>query len=261
MQAFYDAHGVVSNAVLRKTLAPRSQHAKVQSEVNRRASRPWPTSIVRAACNWSSLAEKEARQAAEDQSHETWFTYRTEPVFNEPNIASQHQFYEANFHEVLFMLKERLQDAGLWARIQQTWLPYVQSNPKKADQLERDDTWAVNTILMYIRPNLLDRLTIPTPVSAPNLLRIIKAGCQPFRLMDLPREPRNGIYAYLVDENEKIDGSFDANNGIDEDQESIAEHSFAETRSGSYRFGVDRPSHIRVVCAVSQEFREEVSRL
>ena len=156
-------------------------------------------------------------------------------------IRPELQVFEANYDEILPVLQRLLEEAGLWARVKHDRPAYIHMSEGKKDKFERDDTWAVNIILMYIRPSLIDRLPIPRPVTAAQLLRRLETQCKPFRLMDLPRELRDAVYEYMVEDSHEV---------LDE----------SHSRRGSDYSGVLREPQIRMLCAVSQEFREAVSR-
>jgi hypothetical protein len=65
------------------------------------------------------------------------------------------------------------------------------------DEVERDDTWAVNLMLDTIDEDFLDRHIIERPVTAYDLLRKLEQIAKPFRFLDLPREIRDEVYNLL----------------------------------------------------------------
>lgn len=165
------------------------------------------------------------------------------------------QLYEGNLQDWLAMMGNMLRRLGIWGNAQASSrkaLPNFRYD--EARRFAIDDSWAVSIMLMHVNPYLLTRLRIDPALSSCELLSKLASAARPFRFADLPVELRVRICGYMVPVGEEYDEMTRAYR--EEDQVVSGASSSKYWRSLPRRLAT-----IRHLCAVSLEFREEVSKI
>lgn len=147
---------------------------------------------------------------------------------------------------------KRIQDLlhcdDTWKLSQHCRNPFISLESESGDRTHNHGTsyktWAINVVLTYVNPIFLASQPIDRPVTLHELFGILENGAKPFRFLDLPRELRNNIYELMVDSGKHYE-----------------ELQVVKVWPNSRRdWGVVRSPIVCSLCAVSAEFREEVSK-
>ncbi|KAK3645647.1 hypothetical protein LTR22_014610 [Elasticomyces elasticus] len=156
----------------------------------------WTSKELKAAAYWSTPTAIEENRAAETTYYYEHYAVVVPYVKYSAKVSPK--LYEGNFTEWLETMQATLQGYGIWDGLQSPLMSRDCTNEEERDQLERDDTSAVNIMLDSLAEDFASRLALKRPISGFYLLQELRSRAKPFRFLNLPRELRDSVYAIAL---------------------------------------------------------------
>ncbi|KAK5721810.1 hypothetical protein LTR15_006402 [Elasticomyces elasticus] len=123
----------------------------------------WTSKELKAAAYWSTPTAIEENRAAETTYYYEHYAVVVPYVKYSAKVSPK--LYEGNFTEWLETMQATLQGYGIWDGLQSPLMSRECTNEEERDQLERDDTSAVNIMLDSLAEDFASRLALKRPIS------------------------------------------------------------------------------------------------